>query len=1600
MRPFRDVRNSGRGACLSLALFLAIMLTPLPGFGQTGGTLFTVAGSLVNGASVTGTVAINTSAGTASSLNLTVGAPINVTFTQVFAAFDQNGQTYVTLTGIVASGATPPSIVLLLPVSTLIGYGGSSICSTQSPCPGATTSLVSGYFPVTGSPISLQTGRISPATQSSCTYTLSSSSGTVGASASTGSVQVTTQAGCSFTASAPSGSFASLTNGPNYTGASTVTYSVPSNSGSAQSTTLTIAGQPFTINQLNGCVFGITPSSVSFPSNGGTSSINVGASSSTCTFSAVSNNPAFLVVNSPASGSGNSSVSYSVISNPSGASRTGTIAVAGQTFTVVEAGTACSYALAEASQSFTATGGAGTISIQSPAGCPWVAQVSATSPFVTITSAPNGSGNGTVTYSVAANSGTAQRTGSLTITGTSAALPYAVTQSGDSLLNCIASAPAPSQVAIEGRTEVVGDLFLTCAGLTTALTADISLTLNTNVTNSIIGGVTDASLLVNGTATQSVTIAGNNTIDWPSVSLTPASGGTATVRVTGVRTDASLLGAAASLQSTPVIGTVSVNAAVPVPVTNASETLAYAAQTLVFQKLTSTTQGTTTTIPLQYQEASTAAFHAASGSAPATRLRMVLTNVPAGVQVFVPVFPNEGVSKSQLVSADANGLGGTMVAGNAGSSTQIPVISGVATATWAVQSADATLFETHTFPIMLMGSNVNQIQVSASLGPVSTVSVPTTATITAPVPRFRDFSVPQSLVNLRALATAQGSVTNSSDILSGHAKVTSRLISAAVGSNVTFTNQVTNDNQDTTATGVVVGSKVMGGGTITSCQSTVGSCTVSGDEGTVSIGTLAPTQSVIITVSVAEVACPNPVCQVQEEVSTVSDQPNADLNASSASTVFLFAGSTAGVPANLAASGTPQSTLVGTAFASPLQVTVTDAFGTPVAGVTVAFSAPPTGASAALSSLAVVTNASGVASVTATANATAGSYSVAAAVQGLVVSFSLTNSSSSNNGGDLAKSQPATQSSTLPGSPPAGVAVDGNTDGNYFDGSVTATNLDSNAWWQVDLGASNAISSVVVWNRTDCCASRLGDYWVFVSNTPFQNTDTPAILQNRAGTFASHQTTAPNPSTSIAVNTAGRYVRIQLSSPNYLSLAEVQVFSATQFPAARQSSTLPGSPSAGVAIDGNTDGNYFDGSVTATNLDSNAWWEEDLGASTAIGSIAIWNRTDCCGSRLSDYWVFVSNTPFLDSDTPATLQNRAGTFASHQTTAPNPSTTIPVGAQGEYVRVQLSSANYLSLAEVQVRSGTSSPDLALGKTGAQSSTFPGSPPASVAVDGNTDGNFTDGSVTATNLDSNPWWQVDLGASVGVTSIVVWNRTDCCASRLNDYWVFFSSTPFLPTDTPATLQGRAGTFSFHQTTAPNPSTTISTITSLCPLGIACPLAGSSAIALPVGRYIRVQLTNPGYLSLAEVQAFGPGSGLPTRTASESSVFPGSPPASAAIDGNTDGNFADGSVTATNADANAWWQVDLGSTTTINSVTIWNRTDCCGSRLSDYWVFVSNTPFLPTDTPANLQLTPIFASHQTTAPNPSVTIPFGGVSGRYIRVQLTGTNYLSLAEVQVQ
>lgn len=94
-----------------------------------------------------------------------------------------------------------------------------------------------------------------------------------------------------------------------------------------------------------------------------------------------------------------------------------------------------------------------------------------------------------------------------------------------------------------------------------------------------------------------------------------------------------------------------------------------------------------------------------------------------------------------------------------------------------------------------------------------------------------------------------------------------------------------------------------------------------------------------------------------------------------------------------AASGGAQAAYVNTAFANPLVVQVTANVPTePVEGGQVVFSAPGSGASAALAAPTTATLGSdGLAQTSATANANAGSYNVAAASGVLATAFALTN---------------------------------------------------------------------------------------------------------------------------------------------------------------------------------------------------------------------------------------------------------------------------------------------------------------------------------------------------------------------------------------------------------------------------------------------------------------------------------------------------------------------------------------------------------------------------------------------------------------------------------
>jgi RHS repeat-associated protein len=123
-----------------------------------------------------------------------------------------------------------------------------------------------------------------------------------------------------------------------------------------------------------------------------------------------------------------------------------------------------------------------------------------------------------------------------------------------------------------------------------------------------------------------------------------------------------------------------------------------------------------------------------------------------------------------------------------------------------------------------------------------------------------------------------------------------------------------------------------------------------------------------------------------------------------------------------------------------------------------------------------------------------------------------------------------------------------------------------------------------------------------------------------------------------------------------------------------------------LGADGNTDGNFSIGSVTHTLLETQPWWQVDLQSMANIQNIKVWNRTDCCGERLSNFYVFVSDNPFTGNDVAST-QNQPGVSTYYVTGQAGLPSTISVNRTGRYVRVQLGGNDYLSVAEVQVFGG-------------------------------------------------------------------------------------------------------------------------------------------------------------------------------------------------------------------------------------------------------------------------------------------------------------------------
>lgn len=274
-------------------------------------------------------------------------------------------------------------------------------------------------------------------------------------------------------------------------------------------------------------------------------------------------------------------------------------------------------------------------------------------------------------------------------------------------------------------------------------------------------------------------------------------------------------------------------------------------------------------------------------------------------------------------------------------------------------------------------------------------------------------------------------------------------------------------------------------------------------------------------------------------------------------------------------------------------------------------------------------------------------------------------------------------------------------------------------------------------------------------------------------------------------------------------------------------------------------------------------------------------------------------------------------------------------------------------------------------TASQSSTRSAGGAALRGNDTLTTGSFGAGTNTHTNTAAaGQYWEVTLGPNatgLELSNITVFGRGDCCQNRLSNFTldVYDSSNAVLFTQNyvngsgiPASNGTQAYPGQGVRFTPPpgifnadrvRITTNINDVFSLAEVQVnannanirvggdgvigATELDGAltGATSLPNARVVRVvQNRDATYLNLGEVQVFDNTNTniAPSGTASQSSTYSGSFPASNAIDNNLS-DFSHTQATST-AGGDQFWQVTLAADSTLDQISIYDRAGCCSDN----------------------------------------------------------------------
>ena len=398
---------------------------------------------------------------------------------------------------------------------------------------------------------------------------------------------------------------------------------------------------------------------------------------------------------------------------------------------------------------------------------------------------------------------------------------------------------------------------------------------------------------------------------------------------------------------------------------------------------------------------------------------------------------------------------------------------------------------------------------------------------------------------------------------------------------------------------------------------------------------------------------------------------------------------------------------------------------------------------------------------------------------------------------NLAFGKEASQSSDF-GLGVASIAVDGITQGvigpNEENSSVAHTGLEPEAWWQVDLGAISEMDTLKIFNRTDCCQTRLSNFYIFSSLSPIPPSATLADMLLDPNVQQVFYDGVVDSLLVLPIDLTGQYVRIQLSSTGNVPLhfKEVEIYGC--------SVDVPPTP-----------------------------------CQVAIEETALSNPSDCDATDGSISISAVGDSLEYSIDGGLTFQ---------------PSNQFPNLPKGHY-EVQVRRRNSVTCSQIeqillQDPEGCAGicvdpENVALGKPARMSSTY-GDGLAPLLVDGDTLGTTPWGAeadlVHTDTSDFDSWVEIDLDSVYDVKEIVVYAREDCCPNHFNNFVVLASIEPF-------------DSLSVEELVL-QPGVYSDSFPGQAPLGVGL------RFQLPQesqARYIRVMSADSTYLVLAELGVYG-------------------------------------------------------------------------------------------------------------------------------------------------